>query len=238
MAYYPTANDIASKTDIFKPVGLVARGNDELAQILNRLGIANFGPAADRQVFNAGLEPQYQHTLTQLLHRLLNTDYAVEGQRAANIVNAVGGQAARQAGLHAQASGQGGGSAVGAMTGALSNIGRQAAGAQLAATDPSRRTNDLISALQQLLGAQQTNPYMQNVLQLHPGYAQWSAQNQASQAQKGMNSWLPQVMGIAGQYAGQGGFGRSPQPAQTSNAYGQPVYGTQPGVRPGNWVTR
>lgn len=189
------------RKSLFKQYNLDPGGNNENGAMLRNISAYNYGPAASRTAFNAGLEGNYQQSIRQMLSRLQNRNYAMQGQRAANSTRAAYGQGQALADQSARAQGLGMGAQLGGQAGLSSQAARGAAAAEEAWMDPRRRDQDLMQALQLLSQSQGQNPYLDQIM---AAFAPIEGRAQQNAAERQAGSWQGIVGNLVGQYVGSG----------------------------------
>lgn len=198
------ASTIFDRKSLFKRHNLDPGGNNENGAMLRNISAYNYGPAASRTAFNAGLEGNYQQSIREMLGRLQNRNYAMQGQRAANSARAAFAQNQAVADQAARAQGLGAGAQLGGQAGLSSQAARGAAAAQEAWMDPRRRDQDLMQALQILSTAQGQNPYLDQIM---AAFAPIEGRHQQNMAERQAGNGWAQAMGVAGTMLGSGGLG-------------------------------
>lgn len=194
------------KSDLFKQYGLDRGGNNELGASFKAYAAYLHGPGASRMAYNANLEGDYQKTLKQILQRINNNAsyYTTQGQRGANRLSALYGRAQGLADQSARAQGLGAGAQLGTSQGLSQRAVRDASGVQEQWLNPNRQTQDMLQSAQLLEQAMQSNPYLNQMLQLFAPIEQRHIQNQSERG-PGFLGQLAQ--GVIGNLAG--GFGSS-----------------------------
>ncbi|MGV3613828.1 MAG: hypothetical protein ACO1SV_00715 [Fimbriimonas sp.] len=162
--------------------GIPKSGDGDLPGMFKRYGKYLYEPAASRMAYNASLEGDYQSTLTAILSRLQNTNYARQADRAGNRFQQSYAKFSAQADQQARAMGLGEGTRAAAARGLSNQAARGEAAARQTWLDPSRRTNDMMQSLQLLSQAMESNPYLAQQIQLNTPI---EARRQATQRTSG-----------------------------------------------------
>jgi hypothetical protein len=193
---FGSSQSVFNRGENFKKYGYSRSGDNENGAFLRDLSAYNFGPAASRNAFNAGMENDYQKTLETILNGLRNSNPAMQAQRAGNATRAQYGQAQGYADQSARAQGLGAGAQLGNQQGLQSQAARAGAAAQAPYLDPQWKRNQLMQALGLMAQSQESNPYLDQIMQAFAPIEGRSQANAAARAQRGIG-------GIAGNILGQ-----------------------------------
>lgn len=215
---FGNANTIFDAKGVHKQYDLDVHGNNESGKILQNLTAYNYGPAASRTAFNAGLENDYQGMLRNLLQRLNNNDGAIQAERAGNATRAIYGQAQGLADQSARAAGLGQGAQLGAQQGLSSQAARAGAAAQQPYLDPRYQLQKLLQALGLVSEAQGSNPYLDEIRENFAPLETRGAANEAARQNRGFTAAVAPYLGAY--LGGMGGGGGAA--AQSAPSYASP----------------